>query len=988
MTHTTSIFMAFTCIALLSACSMEHEFETVEKTDHQDTLQEASGASSSGQQGEQNPLEQEVLIPNEGEQNNSGSLIPDSMDNESDTSNNSSSVDITNGTGNSDGSSAEDTSNSTDENSSPLTQTYFSEVHNQVIQSKCVACHTSTSIAASSNLIFSQGQSEVEFNNKDVLDRFLSLSEDNAQTIKDKARGLNQHGGGSVLAVSSSEYSLWVAYIDSITLNNPDDETDNKQDQSDLEQAGQDQSNSYTLESQATTYRRASLILTGHIPAALKLTEVDQLNNSDFTEALKNLLQGDGFHEFIKTSANDQLLVRRLVANAYREIGQGIEKHYSEYKSIATSTDERDELAQELEEEPLELMAYVIENDRPYSEILTADYTLASIKSARLFKAHMQTDPAFKPVQNLGQSLIMGRFTDFDVDSSTQIPHAGLLTSYAYLNKYPTTATNRNRARASATLKHFLGFDVEDSSAREISNDALSDVENPTMNNPACTVCHATLDPIAGAFQNFGGQGIFKDRRYGLDSLDAEYAETDKDSPYQTGDTWYRDMREPGFYNNVSQDNSNSLNWLAHQLVLDDRFATGTVKFWWPAIFGEELLSASSQRHQLDAQATLIESLASDFREHLNLKTLLVDMLSSDYFRAHKKTGSEVDATRLNIHGGGSRLLTPEQLQAKIKSLSGFIWKEERPHLTNDYNIYYGGIDSNEVEQRSRSISNVMARVAEKSALSSSCAIVATEFNQAKDDRKLFTAVERDQAPGNYHSAKLVLPSEEASGMQTINYKVDVAAGKVKIRMEKPTNKVFWQSLRITDAKQNIIIEGDMAQLVSNTDWITASGGPVNSLTSGDKTAYYLCCSSRYFEIEVPVDHAGQISIEMQMWAENDNTSIDVTIKQSEATSALTDENSLLVKHQLVVLFERLLNEKHNIDDQEVSLAFDLFIQLRESKIKRGAHSDMKESNIDCLYYDTQGVSEAVWAQDTHHTLTAWRGVLAALMMDPAFIYE
>ncbi len=816
----------------------------------------------------------------------------------------------------------------------------------------------------------------------------MSLSEGNAQTIKDKARGLNQHGGGSVLAVSSSEYILWAAYIDSITLNNPDSETDNNQDQTDLEQADLNQGNSYTIESQATTYRRASLILTGHIPTASKLIEVDQLNISDFNTALKNLLQGDGFHEFIKTSANDQLLVRRLVVNAYREIGQGIEKHYSEYKSIATNNDERDELAQELEEEPLELMAYVIENDRPYSEILTANYTLASIKSARLFKADEQTDPTFKPVQNVGQSLIMGRFTDFDVDSSTQIPHAGLLTSYAYLNKYPTTATNRNRARASATLKHFLGFDVEDSSAREISNDALSDDENPTMNNPACTVCHATLDPIAGAFQNFGGQGIFRDRRYGLDSLDAEYAETDEDSPYQTGDTWYRDMREPGFYNTVSQDNSNSLNWLAHQLVLDDRFATGTVKFWWPAIFGEELLSASSQRHQLDAQTTLIESLATDFREHLNLKTLLVNMLSSDYFRAHKKTGGEVDATRLNIHGGGSRLLTPEQLQAKIKSLSGFIWNEDKPHLTNDYNIYYGGIDSNEVEQRSRSISNVMARVAEKSALSSSCAIVATEFNQVKADRKLFTAVERDHAPGNYHSDKLTLPAENTSGMQTVNYNVKVTAGKVTIRMEKPSHKVFWQSLRITDAKQNVIIEGEMAELVSQTDWITGSGDPAWSLTTDEKSAYYLCCSSRYLEIEIPVEHAGQLSIEMQMWAENDNTSIDVTINQTEATTMLTDESSLLVKQQLVVLFERLLNETYTIDNQEISMAFNLFTQLRAAKIARGAHSDMKESNIDCLYYDTQGVPEADWAQDTHHTLTAWRGVLAALMMDPAFISE
>ncbi len=150
------------------------------------------------------------------------------------------------------------------------------------------------------------------------------------------------------------------------------------------------QAKNYTLESPAATYRRASLILTAQIPSAEKLQEVDTFNEPELKDALYSLMQGQSFHEFIKTSANDQLLVRRLVANAYREIGQGLEKHYSEYKGIAKDNDKRDELANELEEEPLELIAYVIENDRPYSEILTANYTLASIKSARLFKAAEQ----------------------------------------------------------------------------------------------------------------------------------------------------------------------------------------------------------------------------------------------------------------------------------------------------------------------------------------------------------------------------------------------------------------------------------------------------------------------------------------------------------------------------------------------------------------------------------------------------------------------
>lgn len=852
--------------------------------------------------------------------------------------------------------------------------TSFSMVHEQVIQTSCVRCHIDSSLAGATNLVFIKGD-ESELDNKETLDQFLALNDNQAQIIKDKARGLNQHGGGAVLAFSSDEYALWALYIDSITADEVDLPDNDSSD------------NSYTLESQANTYRRASLIITGEIPTAETLNQVNQLSENGFSEAIKDLFQTDGFHEFIKTSANDQLLLRRLKANAYREVEQGIEKHYSEYKNIATSNTERDELAKELEEEPLELIAYIVENDKPYSEILTADYTMASLKTSQLFKLAGTGTENFKPAINAGQSLISGRFTDFEVDQSTLIPHAGILTSYAFLNKFPTTATNRNRARASVTLKHFLGFDIEDSSSRELSNDALSDSNNPTMDNPACTSCHAVLDPIAGAFQNFGDQGVFRDRRYGMDSLDGNYAETDKDSLYQAGDTWYRDMREPGFYNDISHDNSKSLNWLAHKLVADTRFATGTVKFWWPAIFGQQPLPNSSERHHYDAQALIIESLADDFRQHLNLKTLLLNMVMSDYFRALKKLASDSDAVDISIHSGGKRLLTPEQLQAKTKSLTGFVWDKNNPKLIGDYNIYFGGIDSNEVETRSRSISNVMSRVAEKNALTSSCSVVATEFNLPQDERKLFTEVERKHAPGAYYSGDLNLSNFNDSGVQNISYKVNAAVGTVKVLMKAPTKAMAWESLKITDSKGQVIIQGNMASLVADTDWISASGGPINSKQTNSKSAYYLCCSNRYLEILIPVANAGEITIEMAMWADND-ASLNLAIEQTQATSKLTDNNTRLVKQQLVVLYERLLNEHYTIEDEEISMGFDLFMNLRQAKLDRGAHSDMKERSIDCLYYDNKGLSESEWGADPAHTMTAWRAVIAAMMMDSAFIYE
>ena len=75
-----------------------------------------------------------------------------------------------------------------------------------------------------------------------------------------------------------------------------------------------------------------------------------------------------------------------------------------------------------------------------------------------------------------------------------------------------------------------------------------ADKDNPTMNNPACTVCHELLDPVAGAFQNHGNDG--HDGHLGRDALPDSYKyadeeNTDDSNSYHEGDTWFRDMRAP-----------------------------------------------------------------------------------------------------------------------------------------------------------------------------------------------------------------------------------------------------------------------------------------------------------------------------------------------------------------------------------------------------------------------------------------------------------
>ena len=123
---------------------------------------------------------------------------------------------------------------------------------------------------------------------------------------------------------------------------------------------------------------------------------------------------------------------------------------------------------------------------------------------------------------------------------------------------------------------------------------------------------------------------------------------------YLTGDTWYRDMRAPGFDDAMVPDADDSLPWLGRRIVEDGRFAEATVKFWWPSIMGAEVAEAPENAGDADfggrllganAEAVEVARLARGFRRGFrgrkpyNLKDLLVETALSKWFRGRLLQG-------------------------------------------------------------------------------------------------------------------------------------------------------------------------------------------------------------------------------------------------------------------------------------------------------------------------------------------------------------
>lgn len=601
--------------------------------------------------------------------------------------------------------------------------TPVANVNSDVIQSKCVSCHNASGAARSTSLIFRRGNSTADAAyNEAQLTSFINGRTNGAQILLDKSRGLLGHGGGALLALGSSEYALLTSFVGITPTPTTPAPT-----------PGTPVVGDYSIESASETYRRASLYLTGKIPSRSKFLSMQGASDNTLRNEIMALMTGDGFREFLKNGANARLNSRHLLANS------GAVGTYNKYylKNVNTS-ESRNVVRRDLAEEPLEIIANVVMNNRPYSEILTANYTMVSQYTDESFNTGLTLAPGeWSMAQNRGQDVKTPSTFFADATGASRepnYPHAGVLSTWSFLSKYGTTATNRNRARARWTMYHFLGFDIEKSAARAISINDVADETNPTLNNPACTVCHQTLDPIAGAFKFYHERIGYK--ASGTDSLDRRYRNRNP------GVDWYQDMLPAGFNNQTTT--GDPLQWLAQRIVTDNRFATGAVKFWWFAIFGEDVLSDSAPRVQFDAQQALITNLADGFRPNLNLKLLLANMMLSNNFRAALKTDIAQSDDTLNIHMGGRRLLTGTELKNKTASLTNITWGNTNPRLEREFKLLYGGTDDFTIEKRATDLSSMMFRVAERQANEISCAVVVYDFSLAQSERRLFTQVEKN----------------------------------------------------------------------------------------------------------------------------------------------------------------------------------------------------------------------------------------------------
>jgi hypothetical protein len=616
------------------------------------------------------------------------------------------------------------------------TEEFFAQtVWAKVISQTCINCHNPQGAAKNTNFIL-KPSSEAGFlhANLEKVREIASFEKNGQSLILLKPSQSIPHEGGVQAGLGTPQYE---ALAKLVTMFKEGNNCSNK--------AGAVLTGVQYLNAQETL-RKASLALGGRLPTEAEEKWVEEHGEAGLSNVLDHLMTEPAFYVRVREMYNDLFLTDRYVGgdratnlldeddypnrrwydNYKREDGQFANNNNQSgsYDSIRSYSNDG------LAREAIQLIAHVIKEDRPFTEILTADYTMVNPFSAKVYGLDNvpfknQNDPT--------------EYAEARIDG---IPHAGVLTSPMMLNRFPTTATNRNRHRSRMVYLFFLGTDILKAAEQPLDPaKAEANFPNPTRDAPECIVCHANIDPIAGAFQKWDDQGRFR-----------------------PDIKWHTDMFPPGFNKETLNPNDydRGLAWLGERLAKDPRFALATVYTVYTGLTGQKpLIPGDNKSADFDAlfqgylaQTNTFQGIADKFvASKFNFKTVVKEVINSPYFRA-KNIDHALSTTEANILGevGMGRLLTPEQLDRKVEAVLGVAWKSNGTRnltSTNLYEIFYGGIDSDSVTARVTSPNGIMAGVQERMANEMACTMTAREFSQKPDVRVLFPKVDIKSKPAD-----------------------------------------------------------------------------------------------------------------------------------------------------------------------------------------------------------------------------------------------
>ena len=632
-------------------------------------------------------------------------------------------------------------------NSDTCSDTVFAvDVWKGVLAPNCYGCHMATGFADQSGARFKLAEPRAADYMTTNLAAFEAMAQiqasDGLPLILAKASNAVPHMGGKVLDSNSAGFATLKSFIDRGDL------------QSTCMPSVDAQAMASTpVQSPNLLARRAALQLAARMPSA---AEMQMAQAGNLAGALDSMMTDPNFSSIIKRSYEDTFYNDAFYSG--NVIGFLYDSFYGDGAWNPDSGNIGDQVIMGWGEahNADELASYIIRNDHPYTEILTADYMLVNAQGAceMMGAGH---NVAFSTSCTVGGAPANTcaptsfPFAQYDecyeyqpvMPTQAKFPVVGVLSDGAVFTVYQSTPSNKNRHRAAMVLNTFLGLDVLSLGPRIAPSTVQPPAnEMPTMTNPQCEVCHRIVDGVASSFQNW----------------DAYMQQGELEGTYGVGSGVCPDQFTPRINGTLMPEGtSEPLRWLAGALAADPRFAYTAVTTWYTILTGQKPLedpAPNDPNYRSDLAMKLYqnqfftEQATAFAQRNYSVKTLIKALIASPWY----------GATRTFEH---TARRAPEVLDDLVTATMGRSWlngagdaNAVRPlairdarYLTNDFRVPYGGIDSLNTLVRNDDMSAAAAAVANFMAQDMPCRAVAADFEQAKANRALFPYVNATDAP-------------------------------------------------------------------------------------------------------------------------------------------------------------------------------------------------------------------------------------------------
>jgi hypothetical protein len=395
--------------------------------------------------------------------------------------------------------------------------------------------------------------------------------------------------------------------------------------------------------------------------------------------------------------------------------------------------------------------------------------------------------------------------------------HSGVLSTHAWLQRFPTTATNRNRHRVYIASKQFLATDVTALAVRPLDDSAALAFRIPTMENPGCAICHDTIDPMAAGWQNWQENNRdrpFRDAMNKDHALPASYRsnaypkDANNQSYYKLGDAWFRDEKAPGYNGEAMPGgvtgNPTALSWLGQKMATDPRYAVGAVHFWFKAVFGRDPLAppldtSTPEKANLmsayNAQNAVFQDIASRFTTNrgngaFNVKDLLTDLVTSPWARAESTNVALTAARRLELGQlGAFNMLNPVAVNRKLQSLVGQTFQDfNNPYAANGLN--YGNFNAIDRLERAQEHTMMQTVVLDRMVATRSCAFAQNDFGKTQATRLLFPKVNLADTPATAAGAAAI--QDNLVHMTKWLWKKEVSASDPEVQRAYQLFQAIW----------------------------------------------------------------------------------------------------------------------------------------------------------------------------------------------------